>query len=269
MKGQNSLPRHRGRCVPGAGRRRSRGQALVEFALVLPVLLLFFAAALDGGRLFYAQVSLSNMAREGAFEAARTQGDAAAVTQRVQLEARNSGVLDVTPTDIRVTCTAGCAQTLGSRVAVSVDARFNLVTPVLTPFFGGSFQLTLTRTATAQVEVLPQPTVPPAPSAPPPPTPTPEPSETPAPTPPSGTPPPPTPTPAPTPTPTLPPCVHPPKVIDMTPAEADEAITLSGLNPVGYHDLSTGKKGVVQAQNPDWTLCRPPGSDVTYHWRPN
>jgi len=266
MKGQNSLPRHRGRCAPGArGRRRSRGQALVEFALVLPVLLLFFAAALDGGRLFYAQVSLSNMAREGAFEAARTQGDATAVTQRVQLEARHSGVLDVTPTDIRVVCTAGCAQTLGSRVTVSVDARFNLVTPVLTPFFGGSFQVTLTRDATAQVEVLPQPTVPPPPSAPPPPTATPEPTPSPEPTPVPSNPPSPTPEPSPSPTPS---CAYPPAIIGLTPAQADQAITIAGFNPVGYHDLSTGKKGEVQAQNPDWTLCRPLGSDVTYHWRP-
>jgi len=269
MKGRNSLPRRR--ChgfLRARGRGRSLGQGLVEFALVLPVLLLLFAATLDGGRLFYAQISLSNMAREGAFEAARTQGDATAVTQRVQLEARHGGVLDVTPSDIRVTCASGCSQALGSTVAVSVDARFNLITPVLTPFFGGSFQLTLSRTATAQVEVLPQPIVPPEPSAPPPPTPTPEPSDTPVPTPEPASPPPETPPPSPTESPTLPPCVHPPKVIDMTPAEADEAITLSHLNPVGYHDLSTGKKGVVQAQNPDWTLCRPPGSDVTYHWRP-
>jgi len=44
----------------------SGGQALVEFALVLPVLLLLFLAAVDLGRLFYAYVGVENAAREGA-----------------------------------------------------------------------------------------------------------------------------------------------------------------------------------------------------------
>ncbi|MDQ3870939.1 MAG: pilus assembly protein, partial [Chloroflexota bacterium] len=44
----------------------------MEFALVLPVFALFFAATLDLGRLFYAQITLTNAAREGAFQAART-----------------------------------------------------------------------------------------------------------------------------------------------------------------------------------------------------
>src|SRR2546421_4181820 len=51
-------------------RQKSRGQSLVEFALVLPVFLVFLAAALDLGRVFYANISLNNAAREGAFEAA-------------------------------------------------------------------------------------------------------------------------------------------------------------------------------------------------------
>ena len=53
-------------------RSRTLGQSLVEFALVLPVFLLFFAAALDLGRVFYANITLNNAAREGAFQAAIT-----------------------------------------------------------------------------------------------------------------------------------------------------------------------------------------------------
>src|SRR3982751_324375 len=52
-------------------RQKSRGQSLVEFALVLPVFLVFLAAALDLGRIFYANISLNNAAREGAFEASK------------------------------------------------------------------------------------------------------------------------------------------------------------------------------------------------------
>ncbi len=48
-------------------RRRSRGQSLVEFALILPILLLLVVSAADAGRLFFAYVTIENAAREGAF----------------------------------------------------------------------------------------------------------------------------------------------------------------------------------------------------------
>ena len=59
-------------------RKRSRGQSLVEFALVLPVLLLMVLTALDFGRLFPGWVVINNAARVGANYAAwaRRMGDA-------------------------------------------------------------------------------------------------------------------------------------------------------------------------------------------------
>ena len=45
-------------------RRHSRGQGLVEFALVLPVLALFFMSILQFGVLFSAQVGITNAVRE-------------------------------------------------------------------------------------------------------------------------------------------------------------------------------------------------------------
>src|SRR5439155_13550803 len=53
-----------------ATRRRNLGQAFVELALVLPVLLVLFSAALDLGRLYYSQITINNAAKEGALEAA-------------------------------------------------------------------------------------------------------------------------------------------------------------------------------------------------------
>ena len=44
----------------------SRGQALVEFALVLPVLALLLVLAIDFGRVFFGWVSVTNAARIGA-----------------------------------------------------------------------------------------------------------------------------------------------------------------------------------------------------------
>src|SRR5436190_23762977 len=56
-------------------RSRTRGQSLIEFALILPVFLMFFAAILDLGRVAAAQIAIANAAREGAFQAAQTPTD--------------------------------------------------------------------------------------------------------------------------------------------------------------------------------------------------
>lgn len=148
---------------------RSRGQSLVEFALILPVFMLFFATTLDLGRLALAQLSLSNAAREGAFQASKTpssfdntqacpsDGKSNLVVCRVQLEAKSSGVT-IAPGDISLACSvSGCPTGLGNRVTVSVMGHFQLLTPILSPFFNGSTNITFTRTATNQIETLPAP----------------------------------------------------------------------------------------------------------------
>lgn len=157
-------------------RRRSRGQSLVEFALVLPVFLVFLAGALDLGRVFYANITLNNAAREGAFQAAITptlfQEDQACnqatnrVVCRIQNETQGS-MIAVAPTDIDMSCSAGCAKTAGSFVTVEVRGTFRLVTPLLSFIFGGQ-DLDLTSSAVAQIEYLPDPntaTLPPGPVA--------------------------------------------------------------------------------------------------------
>jgi hypothetical protein len=46
--------------------RRERGQSIIEAAIVLPILLLLVAAAVDFGRVFDAYIVLTNAVREGA-----------------------------------------------------------------------------------------------------------------------------------------------------------------------------------------------------------
>lgn len=57
MKAKNSTQK---------SRSRSTGQALVEFAFVLPVLLLLMVAIVDFGIIFYTQMTVTNAAWEGA-----------------------------------------------------------------------------------------------------------------------------------------------------------------------------------------------------------
>jgi Flp pilus assembly protein TadG len=158
-------------------RNRSLGQSLVEFALVLPVFLLFFAAVLDLGRVFYANITLNNAAREGAFQAAvKPQSYVEnqpcdqvtnSVVCRIQNETTGS-MIAILPTDIDVTCSVpGCADALGSLVTVEVRGKFRLITPLLSVVFGGQ-DLDLTSSAVAQIEYLPDPntaTPPPGPVA--------------------------------------------------------------------------------------------------------
>src|SRR5690349_25010112 len=59
----------------GQGREVSRGQSLVEFALLLPILLLLALIAVDFGRVYLGWINLQNMARIGANFAANNAGE--------------------------------------------------------------------------------------------------------------------------------------------------------------------------------------------------
>ncbi len=169
-------------------RERSLGQSLVEFALILPVFLVILSVALDLGRLAYARVTIANVAREASFQAAQTPTsyqagqpcatDTNMVICRGILESKGS-VVTVNPSDITMTCTPDCTGTMGNTVTVKATGQFNLLTPVMAVFFGGT-TITFSSSATNQVSALPAYV---AAAATPTPTPTPTPSPTPSPTP--------------------------------------------------------------------------------------
>lgn len=199
---------------PWVHRRHWSGQALVELALILPVLLVLFTAALDLGRLYYGQITINNAAKEGALEAAQekvisfTTGLACdPTTNRVMCpvinEAKDS-LITINPADVALTCSkdpcpAAIDASIGDTVTVKVTAQFSLISPTLTVFFGGQ-SFPISATSTAQIGVPPSPGA--APTLGPTPTPTPTPGPTPTPDPAA------TPTPVPTPSPT-PVCVAP------------------------------------------------------------
>ena len=163
-------------------RHKSRGQSLVEFAIILPIMMVFLAAVLDLGRVFYATVSLNNAARVGAFPAAQTpqsftpggtctpsaadEDDRNLVICRVQLESKDSAV-SIPSSAISMSCSTGCVAQAGSTVTVRVTGQFTLLTPLLATVLGGQ-TIPMSASATAQLEYLPTPataTMPPAPVA--------------------------------------------------------------------------------------------------------
>jgi Flp pilus assembly protein TadG len=66
-------------------KRRERGQSLVEFVLILPVLLIALAGMLDLGRLYFAYVAVTDAAAEGAAYAAIYPDDSDGVKDRVPM----------------------------------------------------------------------------------------------------------------------------------------------------------------------------------------
>ena len=147
-------------------RERPVGQSLVEFALLLPVFLLVVSAAVDLGRIAFARVTIANVAREASFQAAKTptsyqagqpcssvNPDANLVVCRAILESTGS-VVTVAPSDIAMTCNPSCAEEMGNTVTVKVTGHFNLVTPVMSVFFGGT-SITFSSTSTNQISALP------------------------------------------------------------------------------------------------------------------
>jgi Flp pilus assembly protein TadG len=119
---------------------RSRGQALVELALALPVLLLIFMGLFDFGRAVFAYNSLSNAAREGARVAIVDQtvngGVPVAATEAAN-QATGLGLNPADATQVQVSylmpdLTGPCAtRSLGCIAEVSVHYQFQAITPIV------------------------------------------------------------------------------------------------------------------------------------------
>jgi Flp pilus assembly protein TadG len=145
-------------------RRRSRGQSLVEFALVLPVFMLMLFAVIDMGRVIWTMDSLANAAREGA-RYASVHGSADVTTcptgpslgttptsgcptwtpdskEPTRIQTRNfviaaGGTVTVTVCYyVTTACSGNTDETAanndrGAFVTVAVASRVNLITPAL------------------------------------------------------------------------------------------------------------------------------------------
>jgi Flp pilus assembly protein TadG len=118
-----------------------RGAAAVEFALLLPLLVLIVFGLIDFGRAINAQITLTQAAREGARALALGQST---YQSRAQAAAIGLSGMTVTqqPDSLGVTgCPAGSAQT-GDDAVVKVSYSFSFITPI-----GSIFGPTKTLTA--------------------------------------------------------------------------------------------------------------------------
>lgn len=140
MPVQGHLPRRR--------TTRKRGQALVEFAMVLPIFLLILSAVCDGGFLLFNRMTVINAAREGARTAAMVNAAAnieSTATAAAQSSATSGGI---TLKTVAVSCqapdgtsTVVCTDAVvGDYVTVEAHSTYTgfFISPLLT---GGTVDL--------------------------------------------------------------------------------------------------------------------------------
>jgi Flp pilus assembly protein TadG len=143
--------------------RQSGGQALVEFALVFPILMLLVFGIIDAGRLIFTYNTIANAARSGARVAIVNQSTSGASTcDTTQPTAWPTGCaiaagvgINVTTADVAVgyrnpSDTGACASpSIGCLAVVTVTGRYQPLTPVIGQIIGA---MTLTSTTKIPVE---------------------------------------------------------------------------------------------------------------------
>ena len=141
--------------------RCSRGQSLVEFSLILPILMILVFGILDFGLGLRSYISLSNAVREGARYASvgnpvGMESDCNGMTNdtvygRICVA---TGGLDLTELDPDVSFPQGVAP--GNSVVVSADYTYQFVTPIgdLIGFFsGGAFPSSIDLSSSANMRL--------------------------------------------------------------------------------------------------------------------
>ena len=123
------------RCIRNGD--RDRGAAAVEFALVLPVLVLMLLGLIEFSILFNTQISLTNAAREGARSMAIHHDQAVAKTAAI---AAAPSIINPAVTtgnvNVGISPAPPCASGKTVRVTITYPA------PLLTGFFGVTLPLT-------------------------------------------------------------------------------------------------------------------------------
>lgn len=125
-------------------RDSSRGQALVEFALVLPLLVVMLACVIDFGWMMYLQTSLHNAVREGGFLAMHETGYTDDNIKARVAQAAYGMTLNTSGTNSDVTITTSTQTIDGTAYTIKqIDAKFDfnfMMTFVFRP--GTSMRLT-------------------------------------------------------------------------------------------------------------------------------
>jgi PKD repeat protein len=136
----------------------SKGQALVELALIMPILLFLLLIVIDFGRLFASYVEIANASREGAAYAAGNPTDLPGISVRAAAETNSQSQAGQGALVVTATCASSGGQPIdcasaaggsgvGSSVTVTTSERFTFLTPLISGFFSGGVALSSSTTA--------------------------------------------------------------------------------------------------------------------------
>jgi hypothetical protein len=158
------------------GADRSRGQALIETALILPILLILLLGAIDFGRLFLGWVTLHQAARIGANYAAThptmTLAEEAEFEALIDRDAAAINCALENPAQPEFTAADGSPTMnpqLGEYARVRLTCDFSMITPLAGVLFGDPITMVASSTFPVRVSgCLSCPTTEPAPPPPPP-----------------------------------------------------------------------------------------------------
>ncbi|BAS10190.1 tade family protein [Arthrobacter sp. Hiyo4] len=109
--------------------RSERGAAAVEFALLLPVLLMLVLGTIEFGRVYNAQITLTNAARDGVRVMAIANDPAGAKTA-----AKNAAAsVSTTIPDSDITLSTQVCST-GAQVTLTISYNLSSITGIAGPF---------------------------------------------------------------------------------------------------------------------------------------
>jgi Flp pilus assembly protein TadG len=120
--------------------RKERGQAMVEFALVLPILLVLLCGIVDFGWIFGNRLQADNACRE----AARACAVQSALAQS-ELQSLAEGIVSERADTLSSLCpvTVSVSRVISSNgIRVSVTCRLPLLTPVASTLMGPTYTIT-------------------------------------------------------------------------------------------------------------------------------
>jgi len=124
------------------------GQALIEVAIALPILLALLIGIFEFARAYNVQQVITNAAREGAREGVLPTSGAADAVARANNRLSDASIGSATVT---YTCTGPGSCSTGDtvRVVIAVDYTFVFIGPVLSLFSSGFGARTLTLSSTS------------------------------------------------------------------------------------------------------------------------
>lgn len=100
--------------------RSDRGAAAVEFALVLPILIVLTFGIFAFGHAFHAQTVLDNAAREAVRVYALEPGTTRAADARAAAVAASSPLVPITAAQVQLTPATGCPVTQNARATITL-----------------------------------------------------------------------------------------------------------------------------------------------------